>query len=331
MNNLAWDWLHRHLFPFDNLESRLSLVNIFGAIFLASLFYFLFSKDHFSFKRLFFRKKYWWNRSTQVDYKIYFINALLKSFILVPTLGMSFYFSKEVFSLLSAFFGGFVSLQGSMLSLGLVSLFMFAWDDWLRFIHHYFMHKIPFLWEFHKVHHSAKILTPITLFRIHPLESAIATVRNSLSLGVSSAMFMFFFSGEVSMYTFFGVNLFGFMFNFLGANLRHSHVPISLGFLEYLFISPKQHQIHHSANPKHFDKNFGVGLAIWDYLAGTLVLSRQEKISHFGVSDLSAHKLADQYFIPFRVPFRKLRHFVLGKKLYTVRSEQQILQPVTSD
>ena len=61
---------------------------------------------------------------------------------------------------------------------------------------------------------------------------------------------------------------------FFGANLRHSHVKLKYpSFLEYIFISPHQHQIHHSDNPIHFNKNMGSKLAIWDWLLGTLVLS----------------------------------------------------------
>ena len=142
------------------------------------------------------------------------------------------------------------------------------------------MHKIPFLWEFHKTHHSARVLTPVTLYRTHPIESAMATVRNSLSTGVSIGFFIFLFNSKYTLFTVLGVNLFGFVFNFLGSNLRHSHIPISFGFMEHIFISPKQHQLHHSKNPKHYDKNFGVSLSIWDALCRSRVFSREhnEKI-----------------------------------------------------
>jgi sterol desaturase/sphingolipid hydroxylase (fatty acid hydroxylase superfamily) len=57
------------------------------------------------------------------------------------------------------------------------------------------------------------------------------------------------------------------------ANLRHSHVRLSFGPLEGLFISPTQHQIHHSID--HEDVNFGSCLAIWDRWFSTLVCSRE--------------------------------------------------------
>ena len=39
--------------------------------------------------------------------------------------------------------------------------------------HHYLSHRIPFMWEFHKVHHTAEVLTPVTIFRVHPLDTVV--------------------------------------------------------------------------------------------------------------------------------------------------------------
>ncbi len=50
----------------------------------------------------------------------------------------------------------------------------------------------------------------------------------------------------------------------------HSPYWISLGKLEYVFTSPAMHTIHHSMDPKHFDKNFGSSLSVYDFLFGTL-------------------------------------------------------------
>jgi hypothetical protein len=65
--------------------------------------------------------------------------------------------------------------------------------------------------------------------------------------------------------------------------LRHSHIKIRYPkIIERIFISPGQHQIHHSTEKKHFDKNFGVAFAIWDLMFGSLAFS--EKATHrFGL------------------------------------------------
>lgn len=96
---------------------------------------------------------------------------------------------------------------------------------------------------------------------------------------------MVMFDGNFGLFTIFGINVFGFTFNFLASNLRHSHIDLPFGPFEWIFISPKQHQVHHSTNPDHFDKNFGVSLSVWDGLGKSLVRSKhvQQKL-RFGLS-----------------------------------------------
>ena len=242
---------------------------------------------------IFLKKKYWWNKSSRVDYSIYAINSVLKILLFIPLLDLGYYFSTKTARFLLQFSEGeFIGLD--LFWLPVFTLFAFAFDDFLRFLHHILMHKVPYLWRLHKVHHSARILTPITLYRTHPIESAMATFRNSLSLGVATGFFIFLFEARFNVFTFFGVNIFGFVFNLLGSNLRHSHIPLGFGALEKIFISPKQHQIHHSLNPAHFDKNFGVSFSCWDYLCGSLLLSREVGKIRFGLKGARAGSLRRQ-------------------------------------
>lgn len=85
------------------------------------------------------------------------------------------------------------------------------------------------------------------------------------------------------MFDLLGVNLFIFLFNVAGSNLRHSHICLRFGKWELFFISPAQHQIHHSVQLKHFNKNFGSTLAIWDSLFNSLLLSKNEQVKAFGL------------------------------------------------
>ena len=51
-----------------------------------------------------------------------------------------------------------------------------------------------------------------------------------------------------------------------------------------LFQSPAHHQVHHSTDPRHFDKNLGFALAVWDWLFGTLhIPAREREVNHYGV------------------------------------------------
>lgn len=294
MGNLNIDfkkWLDFILAPVDEPGSRLFHWNIVVAFLLVALwiiFTYGFDKTPTKLHQMVFNKKYWWNRSTKFDYQIYFLNSLFKVALFIPFLDFSFGIAKSIARLLNQIFPEHTAWGLDLWPLFIFTVMAFIWDDFLRFFHHMLMHKIPILWKFHSVHHSAKILTPVTLYRAHPVESAIATLRNSLSLGLVTGVFVFCFSRPLTLWTLLGVNVFGFLFNLLGANLRHSHIPIGFGkWIETIFISPRQHQIHHSSALEHRDKNFGVSLSIWDKLIGSWVSSKEVKNKklNFGLGD----------------------------------------------
>lgn len=289
---LKWrEWLDRFLVPLDDPGSRLFHLNLLIAILIVVLWVLLTVRSGGrlqAFRRLVLRKRYWWNRSTKSDYLAYLTNGLLKVFLFIPFLDVSFEIARWTAQELEAFHGDFLGMKPGFFLLLTFTLVTFVWDDFLRFVHHMLMHKVPFLWPIHAMHHSARVLTPITLFRNHPLESAIATLRNSLSLGVATGVFIFMFESRFTVLTLFGVNAPGFLFNLAGANLRHSHIPISFGnVFERILISPKQHQIHHSRDPKHLDRNYGVSLSLWDWLMGSLVLSSEVGRLRMGVKGRS--------------------------------------------
>ena len=95
------------------------------------------------------------------------------------------------------------------------TIFQFTIDDFSKYIIHRFMHKLPVLWSLHKVHHSATVLTPMTVFRTHPLEGIIFSLRSSVTQAISISSFIFLFGNTVSLYTVLGVNIFVFLFNIL--------------------------------------------------------------------------------------------------------------------
>ena len=73
------------------------------------------------------------------------------------------------------------------------------------------------------------------------------------------------------------------------------------GVLGRIFVSPAHHQVHHSANPKHFNKNFGSCHALWDWMFGTLyVPEKKREPLTFGFSGQpDAHTLKGELVDPF--------------------------------
>ncbi|MCO5143155.1 MAG: sterol desaturase family protein [Oligoflexia bacterium] len=300
-----FQWLDRYLLPIDDPGSRLFGLNLIVAI---GFMFFYFGTNFSKVREAIFSKKYWWNRSTRLDYFYYLLNAVLKLALFAPFVKISFWVSFWILKQLLNITGSASSIQPSIFALILFSLGTFIFDDFLRFFHHMIMHKVPFLWKLHRVHHEAHVLTPMTLYRLHPVESVIATARNALSVGVSLGFFLFLFDGDSNMYSWLGTASFGLLFNLLGSNLRHSHIALSFGRLEHIFISPAQHQMHHDRNSR--DINYGVSLALWDKIIGSLRLYKGQKM-RFGLRKKAlslAQRRQPEIFLaqPLRSSFNKI-------------------------
>lgn len=217
-----------------------------------------------------FPKHIWRHPSARTDLGIVLIASVVMSLLFWPLLpGVG-----EVSDWLTAALGGTVGTGGSPPPAWVIAAFTLALlvaDDFAKFFAHYLMHKVPALWELHKVHHSAEVLTPLTAYRFHPLELVLTALIVVTCVGSVNALFVLAWGGGITHVTLFGANIGLVVFNLLGGTLRHSHIWFSFGpRLERWFISPAQHQIHHSCAPRHIDRNMGYHLAIWDRIAGTL-------------------------------------------------------------
>ena len=181
--------------------------------------------------------------------------------------------------------------------------FNFILDDFSKYIVHRLMHKWHILWALHKVHHSATTLTPMTVFRTHPLEGILFSLRSAITQAVTISSFVFLFGNSVDLVTVLGANIFVFLFNIFGSNLRHSHIGIRYWkWLEYIFISPAQHQIHHSISREHHDKNFGSAFAVWDWIFGSFHHSEDTDNLTLGIEKNPTnltHNLSNLYLKPF--------------------------------
>ena len=154
------------------------------------------------------------------------------------------------------------------------------------FVDHTLKHRIPALWELHKAHHSAEVLTPLVNFRVHPLNSLILANNLALFIGVIGGLAQYALGRKAASFTLFDQNVLMLLYIYLTAQLQHSEIWIPFtGVWGRFFMSPAHHQLHHSANPAHFDCNMGASLAIWDWLAGSLRMPSVEPPRlAFGVS-----------------------------------------------
>ena len=272
------------LFVLVDPGKRLYWLHLLSAAVIAFI-YFRFSSNRRSLSEMTvkaFSPNYWWNRSTQLDYLLFALNSFLKVVLFAPVLG-----GQVAVSLTVTKFLHFNVMESHIFSWSPIAISIaftlaaFLFDDWMRFVVHVCMHRIPILWRFHKVHHSATTLTPMTVHRTHPVESFINSSRAVLSLGLMSGVFVWLFGSGLQVWDILGVNALGFLLTLMGANLRHSHVPFQFGGAERFLISPAQHQLHHSIAHSH--PNYGSFLSIWDRFIKTWVAGSEARELSYGI------------------------------------------------
>ena len=168
----------------------------------------------------------------------------------------------------------------------LSALVVFLAADLAIYWYHRWHHEHTALWAIHALHHSAEEMSPVTAFRHHPIYGLLGVVVLSGFVGLAQGLAMVVILGSVDAATLAGTNLFAAVLNLGLANLRHSHIQLRFpGWLEHVLISPAQHQVHHSVDPRHHNRNYGEVLALWDWLFGTLYISLPGETIRFGLGD----------------------------------------------
>lgn len=226
----------------------------------------------------------WTHASAVLDYRWFIVSRIIVAVLSVGVVAAFGLTAPPVTALLEHVGpGGFVG-DGWPVTLAVTAIVLISFDAGI-YVGHRLFHEVPALWEFHKVHHSAQVLNPFTLYRLHPVDELgtglIAVLLQGFVLGgVQWAV------GGLPTATIWGVNALTFGFYLVGYNLRHS--PMWVGYgprVSRWLISPAMHQIHHSSAPEHYDTNYGLSLAVWDRLGHTLVVPTERLHLTFGLGE----------------------------------------------
>lgn len=188
------------------------------------------------------------------------------------------------------------------LAVGATTLMLWLAYEFAYFLDHYLCHKIPALWAFHKVHHSAESLSPLTVFRVHPVDSIVFYNIVAVMTGVTAGAMRWLVGEGVSPWTIGGANVLAVAGLMTIKHLHHSHVWIAWGGIwGRIILSPAHHQIHHSVARAHHDRNFGDVLGVFDWMAGTLhVPQAKREALTFGVEGLDRpHSAYGALVVPF--------------------------------
>lgn len=269
-----------------------------------------------SFLSFLFPRKVWGHPSAWLDVRYFFFHQVLGKLpyavLLALTVNIVFQWTTGGPNLYTATRDipspGWTSL---FISFGYMIVVLTV-TDFVAFYTHYLQHKVPILWEFHKVHHSPGVMHPLSNYREHPIDN----FGYALGIGATFGLFMGLayntFDYLPTMPEILGVPLLMFLFNITGYNLRHTHIWLRWpGRLSMIFPSPAHHHVHHSRHPDHLDKNFAFMFPVWDVLFRTYHMPETNKDVEFGLYGQEGESEYSScwrlYYLPFRNIFRKLR------------------------
>ncbi len=142
-------------------------------------------------------------------------------------------------------------------------LILFIVADFIQWNTHRLLHKVPWLWEFHKLHHSVKEMGFAAHLRFHWMETIVyKTIQyiplSMIGFGISDFFIVHIISVAIG-------------------HLNHSNLNLSYGPLKYLINNPVMHIWHHAKElPKgSYGVNFGISLSLWDYIFNTAYIPNE--------------------------------------------------------
>lgn len=265
------------------------------------------------FRRFLLPREVFLHRSAVLDYKFFIVNQMVMGHLQLGrwvsgAIGL-LAVSQLCTLLLQALFGPRAAAPEPTFAvlLGFTAVSLLA-SDFGKYVAHYLTHKVPVLWEFHKVHHATEVLTPFSAFRAHPFDIMIDFFFRLLCTGVVGGVYAYLYPSGVVELTILGFNAVAFVISYWISHLQHSHIQLGYGRLSYVLVSPVMHQVHHSCEVQHWDRNFGFLFGLWDWMFGTIHVPRKGEPFRLGLPDGSAQyqTVFQLYVTPFVGIARKL-------------------------
>lgn len=244
--------------------------------------------------------------SARADAMFWVTKRLMMPFLLIPA-GATFvtavgYATNRAISWIIGLDGPLIAGPAGPVTLMIFTLTMLLAYDVSYYIYHVAQHRYPFLWELHKVHHSAEVMVGITKDRVHPLDDLMNRIWDGVIPGICFGIWSVIALDPVEVAVF-GLNVYVLRNILMMDFVRHTHLKISFGPLDNIILSPHWHQIHHSVNPRHYDKNFGLLFSFWDRLFGTHFIPDPDEDLKFGIVDRDAkdyQSLSGLYILPLK-------------------------------
>lgn len=280
-------------------------------IFAAVVTYVRANPGHWSvhdFFRHFLPSDIFHHQSARADFLFWLSRRIFMPLLVVPLVISTVAAGHFAYWILSSILGAPsqpVAPAGPLLLIVFTVTMLIAYDL-SYYLYHRMQHQFPILWELHKVHHSAQVMIGVTKDRVHPIDEIMNCWWDGVIPGLCYGIWMFFALDPVEV-TILGINVYALRNIILMMDfVRHTHLKLSYGkHLSAVLLSPHYHQLHHSIAEKHWDKNFGLGLSIWDRMFGTLVVPEPDEDFVFGLTDNEHDEYQSLYKLHV-VPLKKI-------------------------
>lgn len=199
-----------------------------------------------------FRKDFWLD-----TFYMFFNFFLLNLIVLMALSNTAAEFFNDILSKVGLSISSFQLFDVDDLPKWTGLLIFFLVSDFVQWNTHRLLHRVPFLWNFHKVHHSVKEMGFAAQFRYHWMEPVVYKSIQYIPLAIIGN----YNAQDVAIVYFFAI---------LIGHLNHANLGWDYGVLKYVLNNPKMHIWHHSKKlPERFGVNFGLTLSVWDYLFKT--------------------------------------------------------------
>jgi sterol desaturase/sphingolipid hydroxylase (fatty acid hydroxylase superfamily) len=173
---------------------------------------------------------------------------------------------------------------------------LFVVMDLCSYWAHRATHAIAPLWLFHAIHHSQTRLSALTNFRFHAGDVFFRTLVQFVPFTLLGAPS---FAGVPLLWITVPLTVFL-------ESLAHCDLGWTFGPLGALVVSPAFHRVHHSAEPRHHHRNYGIAFSFWDRLFGTAETSSARPAA-YGVPEMEVPgSFLRQLAYPFVALVRRL-------------------------
>jgi sterol desaturase/sphingolipid hydroxylase (fatty acid hydroxylase superfamily) len=160
--------------------------------------------------------------------------------------------------------------------------------DFVQYWMHRSFHRVPFLWRFHAVHHSAQAMDWLAGSRMHVLE--IIVLRGLTVI----PMHLLGFSQPVIYAYLIGVYLY--------STYIHANVRFDVEWIKPIIVTPRFHHWHHGIEKEAIDVNFAIHFSFLDKLFGTYNMPKGLWPKGYGVA---TSPVPSGYFKQMLYPFVK--------------------------